>query len=196
MPSHQRLARSFARVEVHHQFVPHPSVCSPRTALSLSSQQPMMSSQLCSSSPRNPEAFRRLFRRVLTDVLQRGVFDGPLQLFVFISRFTAAFHAPTARGRGSGHFFVGQHRQAVVRTPSHTARLSHRFWIQCHVLYLVFLESLYDCLKLEDVRSDPGYRVPSQEAVGTVFTVRPGNQQTSLRTDTITRPLSCFFNSV
>lgn len=64
----ESLARSLGRARVHRRFVPHPSVCFLHVVFSLFSQQPMMSSQLCSSSPRNPEAFRRLFRRVLTDV--------------------------------------------------------------------------------------------------------------------------------
>lgn len=61
-------SRSLARSRGHRRFVPHPSVCFLHVVFSLFSQQPMMSLQLCSSSPRNPEAFRRLFRRVLTDV--------------------------------------------------------------------------------------------------------------------------------
>lgn len=72
----ESLARSLSRVGVHRHFVPHPSVCFLRIALSLFSQQPMMSSQLCSSSPRNPKAFRRLFSQSAHRCLQRGVFDG------------------------------------------------------------------------------------------------------------------------
>lgn len=125
-PASRSLARSLARARGHRQFVPHPSVCFLHVVFSLFSQQPMMSLQLCSSSPRNPEAFRRLFRRVLTDVCSEVCFDRRLQVFT-------ASPAPMVGGWawGSGGVWggggatqwtgcqciAGQHRKTLAPTP-------------------------------------------------------------------------------
>lgn len=126
----ESLARSLARARVHRRFVPHPSVCFLHVVFSLFSQQPMMSLQLCSSSPRNPEAFRRLFRRVLTDVCSEVCSIVDSRFSFFLSCFTAASPAPMVggwgwRGVGWGRGYTMDrlpvHRRAAQKdTRSHT----------------------------------------------------------------------------
>lgn len=125
-------SRSLGRARVHRRFVPHPSVCFLHVVFSLFSQQPMMSLQLCSSSPRNPEAFRRLFRRVLTDVCSEvcSIVDSRFSFF-FLALPPLLLHPRLAGGVGGVEgcgvaggatqwtgcqFIAGQHRKTLAPT--------------------------------------------------------------------------------